>query len=192
MSCYTWLPLTFVMWHPWCHVLARLNLVKQPLEEHCSTESVFFIRCICRRHHTLMDKRRRGGSARDRQMAIGQTILHDKDWQMRTASCHVGQTGTHLITKVKLHWPKLVLGWMTSQITSIPGAVRRCSRILRPGPGPHRKENRIPKDFVSLSHGMLFLRKYALSRVSTVVQIHRAARRFPLLNVTSSSPSGLD
>jgi hypothetical protein len=31
-----------------------------------------------------------------------------------------------------------------------------------------------------------------LSRVSTVVQIHRAARRFPLLNVTCSSPAGLD
>jgi hypothetical protein len=32
----------------------------------------------------------------------------------------------------------------------------------------------------------------SLSCVSTVLQIHRAARRFPFLNVTCSLPAGLD
>jgi hypothetical protein len=29
----------------------------------------------------------------------------------RMASCHVGHTGTHLITKVKQQWARIVLGW---------------------------------------------------------------------------------
>jgi hypothetical protein len=45
--------------------------------------------------------------------------------QLRTASCHVGQTCTRLITEVKQRWAQLVLGWMISQMTSIPGAARR-------------------------------------------------------------------
>jgi hypothetical protein len=51
----------------------------------------------------------------------------------KTAFCHVGHTGTHLITKVKQRWAQLVLGWGTAQMTSMPGAVRRCTRILWPG-----------------------------------------------------------
>jgi hypothetical protein len=30
----------------------------------------------------------------------------------RTASCHVGHTGTHLITEVKQRWAWIVLGWV--------------------------------------------------------------------------------
>jgi hypothetical protein len=50
----------------------------------------------------------------------------------RTASCHVGHNGTHLITKVKQQWARLVLGRVTIQISSIPGAVKRSTRILWP------------------------------------------------------------
>jgi hypothetical protein len=32
----------------------------------------------------------------------------------RTASCHAGHTGTHLITKVKQFWALLGLGWVTT------------------------------------------------------------------------------
>jgi hypothetical protein len=39
-------------------------------------------------------------------------------------SCHVGHTGTHLITDVKQRWAWLVLWWVTTQITSEPSAVR--------------------------------------------------------------------
>jgi hypothetical protein len=31
-----------------------------------------------------------------------------------TASCHVGHTGTQLITEVKQRWAQLVLGWVTT------------------------------------------------------------------------------
>jgi hypothetical protein len=37
----------------------------------------------------------------------------------RMGSCHVGHTCTHLITKVKQHWARLVDGWMTAQMTSM-------------------------------------------------------------------------
>jgi hypothetical protein len=50
---------------------------------------------------------------------------------MRTAYCHVGRTGTHLITKVKLCWAQLVDGGVTRE--SISGPVGRCTRILRLG-----------------------------------------------------------
>jgi hypothetical protein len=36
--------------------------------------------------------------------------------QPRTASCHVGYTGTHLITEVNQRWARLVLGWVTALI----------------------------------------------------------------------------
>jgi hypothetical protein len=39
----------------------------------------------------------------------------------------------YLITEVKQRWARLVLGGVTTQMTSMPGAVRRCTRILRPG-----------------------------------------------------------
>jgi hypothetical protein len=44
------------------------------------------------------------------------------------ASCHVRHTSTQLITKVKQRWARLVLGW----VTSVTGAVKRCTRILWP------------------------------------------------------------
>jgi hypothetical protein len=40
------------------------------------------------------------------------------------ASCHVGHTGTHLIIEVKQYWARIVLGWVTTEMTSMPGAVR--------------------------------------------------------------------
>jgi hypothetical protein len=45
--------------------------------------------------------------------------------------CHVGHTGTHLITEVKQRWARIVLGWVTM---SMPGAFRRCTRILEKTP----------------------------------------------------------
>jgi hypothetical protein len=33
-------------------------------------------------------------------------------------------------TKVKQRWDRLLLGWVTAQMTSTTGAVRRCTRIL--------------------------------------------------------------
>jgi hypothetical protein len=49
------------------------------------------------------------------------------------ASCHVGHTGTHLIHEDKQRWAWLVMGWVTNQMTSMAGAVRRCTCILRCG-----------------------------------------------------------
>jgi hypothetical protein len=55
----------------------------------------------------------------------------------------VGHTGTHLIPKVKQCWARLVLEWVTTQTSSVPGAVRKCTCILWPFPGHkmqvHRK-----------------------------------------------------
>jgi hypothetical protein len=56
---------------------------------------------------------------------------------------------------------RLVLGGVTQEIT--PSAVGRCSRILRPG-SANDVEYRIPKDFVSLSHGILFHRINAFKK----------------------------
>jgi hypothetical protein len=39
--------------------------------------------------------------------------------------CLVGHTGTHLISKVKQRWTRIVLGWVTTQMTSMLSAVRR-------------------------------------------------------------------
>jgi hypothetical protein len=47
---------------------------------------------------------------------------------MGTASCHFGHTGTHLMTEVKQRWARLVLGWVTTQMKSMLGAVRSCTR----------------------------------------------------------------
>jgi hypothetical protein len=38
-----------------------------------------------------------------------------------------------LITKVKHCWARQELGWVIAQMTSMPGAVRRCTCILWPG-----------------------------------------------------------
>jgi hypothetical protein len=51
----------------------------------------------------------------------------------RTASCHRGHTSYHLITKVKQRWARIVLHWVTTQMTSTTGAVKTCNRILWPG-----------------------------------------------------------
>jgi hypothetical protein len=48
-------------------------------------------------------------------------------------SCHVGHTGTHLNTKVKQRWARLAHGCVTTQMPSMPDAVRRCTHILRTG-----------------------------------------------------------
>jgi hypothetical protein len=48
----------------------------------------------------------------------------------RTASCHVGQTGTHLINKVKQRWAQLLLGGVTREsVLGVP--VGRCFRPRR-------------------------------------------------------------
>jgi hypothetical protein len=48
-----------------------------------------------------------------------------------TDSCHVGHTGTHLITEVKQRWALVVLGLVTAQMTiSMSGAVKRCTHIM--------------------------------------------------------------
>jgi hypothetical protein len=39
----------------------------------------------------------------------------------KTASCHVGHTGTHLMTKVMQRWAWIVLRGVTTQITNTPG-----------------------------------------------------------------------
>jgi hypothetical protein len=51
-------------------------------------------------------------------------------------------SGTHLITEVKQRWARILLGVVTTQMTSMPGAVRRCTRILWPGKASkrHREE----------------------------------------------------
>jgi hypothetical protein len=48
---------------------------------------------------------------------------YEKIVKEKQASCHVGRAGTHLISKVKQRWARLVLGWVTAQMTSKPGAV---------------------------------------------------------------------
>jgi hypothetical protein len=53
--------------------------------------------------------------------------------------------GTHLITKVKQRSARLVLGWVTAQMTSIPGADRRCTRMLRPSTASEK----IPRGVIS-------------------------------------------
>jgi hypothetical protein len=53
---------------------------------------------------------------------------------VRTASCHVGHYGNHWITEVKQRWARILDGcWVTTQITCMPGTVKRCTRILWPG-----------------------------------------------------------
>jgi hypothetical protein len=39
---------------------------------------------------------------------------------------------THLITEVKQCWAPIVLGWVTTQMTSTPVAVQKYTRILWP------------------------------------------------------------
>jgi hypothetical protein len=46
---------------------------------------------------------------------------------------HVGHTGTHMITKVNQRLAWIVFGQVTTQMTSMPGTVRRCTRVLCPG-----------------------------------------------------------
>jgi hypothetical protein len=41
----------------------------------------------------------------------------------RMLSCFVGHTSTNLITEVMQRWARLVLGWLTSQMTSMSGIV---------------------------------------------------------------------
>jgi hypothetical protein len=53
----------------------------------------------------------------------------------------------------------------------MPGAVRTCSLILRPGSAKD-VEYRIPKDFVSLSHAMLFHRINALKNLKHMQRKH--------------------
>jgi hypothetical protein len=40
---------------------------------------------------------------------------------------HVEHTDIHLITEVKQCWARIVLGWVNTQIKSMPGAVRSCT-----------------------------------------------------------------
>jgi hypothetical protein len=49
------------------------------------------------------------------------------------SSYHVRHTTTHLITEVKQRWARIVLGWVTTQMTSTRDALRMCARILWPG-----------------------------------------------------------
>jgi hypothetical protein len=51
----------------------------------------------------------------------------------RLLACHLlGHTATHLITEIKKRKARLVIGWVTAQMISMPGAVRRCIRFLWP------------------------------------------------------------
>jgi hypothetical protein len=77
----------------------------------------------------------------------------------RTASYHVGHT-TNLITKVKQHWARLVLGWVTAQMTSRPGAVRRCTRILWPGKGSEKTAKEVIPPVCLKYRGMPVLRYF--------------------------------
>jgi hypothetical protein len=61
------------------------------------------------------------------------TVWQKESGGEQWVSCHVGPTGTHLITKVKQRCVRLVLGWVNPQMTSSPGAVSRCTCILWPG-----------------------------------------------------------
>jgi hypothetical protein len=60
-------------------------------------------------------------------------LYNFKGVTFRTESCHVGHTGTRLITKVKQRWARLGLGGVTRE--SRPGAVGSYFRILWPGSG---------------------------------------------------------
>jgi hypothetical protein len=51
----------------------------------------------------------------------GQNVL-----KVSTDACQVRHIGTHSITKVNQRWAQIVLGWVTTQMTRTPGAVRRC------------------------------------------------------------------
>jgi hypothetical protein len=61
----------------------------------------------------------------------------------KTASCHAVHTGTHLITKVRKRWARLVLVWVTDQMTSMPGAVGRSTLILWPGKASEKIQRRV-------------------------------------------------
>jgi hypothetical protein len=79
----------------------------------------------------------------------------------------------HFISKVKKCWAWLVLGWVSAQMTSTPGEVRWCTRILWPGKASQRTPRGvIPHDCVK------YLKKY-LKKKTTASPLPK-----PLLNVT--------
>jgi hypothetical protein len=61
-------------------------------------------------------------------------------------SSHLGHTSTHVITKVKQRMAKMVIGWVTTQMTSMPGAVRRCTSILWTGKASERTPLEVLED----------------------------------------------
>jgi hypothetical protein len=87
-------------------------------------------------------------------------------------------TGTHLITEVKQRWAHLVLGWVTTKITSMLVAFRRCTRILWPGKASEKtpkgvipplcvKYRRTPEEKTSQSEFLQFLHSFrGLRRLS--------------------------
>jgi hypothetical protein len=58
-------------------------------------------------------------------------------------SCHVGHIGTYLITDVKQHSAQIVLGRVTTQMTGMRDAVRRCTRILWPEKASEKTPRRV-------------------------------------------------
>jgi hypothetical protein len=50
--------------------------------------------------------------------------------QLKTVSYLGRHTSTRFITEVKQRWAWLVLGWVTAQMTSSPGAVKTCNPHL--------------------------------------------------------------
>jgi hypothetical protein len=61
------------------------------------------------------------------------SLVHENGYYKIIMSSHLGHTSTHVITKVKQRWAKIIIGWVTTQMTSMPGAVRRCTPILWTG-----------------------------------------------------------
>jgi hypothetical protein len=58
--------------------------------------------------------------------------LIKKYWFLIETNTESTYRGTHLITEVKQHWARLVLGWVTAQMTSMLDAIRKYTRILWP------------------------------------------------------------
>jgi hypothetical protein len=76
-------------------------------------------------------RHQRGKEQQETQIGNGGKVqVRIKTKLKRMASCHVAHTGNYFINKVKQRWARLVLGWVTAQITSMLGAVRRCTHIL--------------------------------------------------------------
>jgi hypothetical protein len=57
--------------------------------------------------------------------------------------CHVGHTGSHLITAVKQRLARIVLVWVTTQMTSTPSAVGMCTRNLWPEKASKKTPRRV-------------------------------------------------